>query len=65
MLDFQALYKQEVRAKAELQIAWPSVEGLPKYTHGAHEQRPETFLLLFFGGGSMHLGMSVKLLAEH
>lgn len=48
MADLQAQYKQEVKAKAELQMSWLSVEGLLQQR--ANAQRREIFLLppLFF-----------------
>lgn len=48
MADLQAQYKQEVKAKAELQMSWPSVEGVLQQR--ANAQRREIFLLppLFF-----------------
>lgn len=58
MADFEVLYKQKVKAKAELSTVWPKVEGMPQHAR----QDPlakNTFL------GSQCKEISVQVLADH
>lgn len=39
MAVFEVLYKQVVKAKAELSTVWPRGEGMPQHAHRTHGQR--------------------------